>query len=94
MEIKILGSGCAKCNELERATRDVVADLGLDAEITHVTDFAEIVGYGVMTTPALVVDGQVKIAGRVPKPADLARLLQSAGGAGPSGGCDCSGGCC
>ena len=51
--IKILGSGCVKCMELEKATRAAVSELRLDYEIEHVTDFAEIAGYGVMTTPAL-----------------------------------------
>ena len=54
--IKILGSGCVKCMELEKATRAAVSELRLDYEIEHVTDFAEIAGYGVMTTPALVSD--------------------------------------
>jgi small redox-active disulfide protein 2 len=92
--IKILGSGCAKCNELERVTRQAAADLGLPADIEHVSDFAEIVAYGVMSTPALVVDGQVKLAGRVPKVDDVARLLQGASTGATGGGCACSGGCC
>lgn len=94
MEIKILGTGCAKCNELERVTKQAVADLGMRAEVEHVTDFSEIMAYGVMTTPALVVNGQVKVAGRVPKADDVARLLQGAGDAPASGGCGCGSGCC
>lgn len=94
MEIKILGSGCAKCDTLEQTTRKAVETLGLDATIEHVTDFAQIMSFGVMTTPALVVDGQVKVAGRVPSVEDVAKLLQSSAGAADSGGCGCSGGCC
>ena len=56
--IKVLGSGCSKCNALEHAVREALAELGMAAEIDHVTDFAQIAAYGVMTTPALVVDGK------------------------------------
>ncbi len=76
MEIKVLGSGCAKCNLLEQATKEAVAKLGLDAEVQHVTDMGEIMRYGVMSTPALVVDDQVRVAGRVPKVDDIVALLQ------------------
>ena len=75
MEIKVLGSGCAKCNQLEEATRQAVARAGIDAQIEKVTDVVQIMGYGVMTTPALVVDGQVRVAGRVPSVEDIAALL-------------------
>lgn len=76
MEIKVLGTGCAKCNMLEQVTKDAVARLGLDVEVQHVTDMAEIMRYGVMSTPALVVDDQVRLAGRVPKVDDVVALLQ------------------
>jgi len=66
MIIKVLGSGCAKCAKLEDVARQAVAELGLDATVEHVTDMAQIMGYGVMSTPALVVDDKVRIAGRVP----------------------------
>lgn len=75
MEIKVLGSGCAKCNQLEEATKQAVAKAGLDAQVEKVTDMARIMGYGVMTTPALVVDDQVRVAGRVPSVDDLVTLL-------------------
>ena len=78
MEIKVLGSGCAKCNLLEEVTKRAVAETGLDATIEKVTDMAAIVGYGVLTTPALVVDGQVRVAGRVPSIGELAELLTRA----------------
>jgi small redox-active disulfide protein 2 len=76
VEIKVLGTGCAKCNMLEQVTKDAVARLGLDVEVQHVTDMAEIMRYGVMSTPALVVDDQVRLAGRVPKVDDVVALLQ------------------
>jgi small redox-active disulfide protein 2 len=78
VEIKILGSGCAKCNALEQATKEAVAELGLDVEVQHVTDMEEIMRYGVMSTPALVVDDQVRLAGRIPKVDDIISLLSRA----------------
>lgn len=75
MEIKVLGSGCAKCNQLEEATKQATAKAGIDATVEKVTDMAQIMGYGVMTTPALVVDDQVRIAGRVPSVDELVALL-------------------
>ena len=77
MIIKILGPGCNNCVNLERVTRQAVADLGLDAQIEKVTDYAEIMGYGVMSTPGLVVDDKVLVAGRVPTPAKVRELLES-----------------
>ncbi len=78
MEIKVLGTGCTKCNLLEEATRQAVEKAGLDATVEKVTDMAQIMGYGVMTTPALVVDDQVRVAGRVPSVDDLVALLTRA----------------
>lgn len=78
MEIKVLGSGCAKCNLLEEVTKRAVAQAGVDATVEKVTDMVAIMNYGVMTTPALVVDGQVKISGRVPSVDDLVALLTKA----------------
>ena len=75
MIIKVLGPGCANCVTLERVTRRAVTDLGIDATIEKVTDYATIAGYGVMTTPALVVDDQVVVSGRVPTPTALRELL-------------------
>lgn len=65
MIIKILGSGCANCRKLEENTRKAVEELGIDATIEKVTDFKDILAYGVMKTPALVVDEKVKVSGRV-----------------------------
>ena len=78
MQIKILGSGCANCAALERRTREALADLHLSADISKVTDYGDIAGYGVMRTPALVVDEQVLLVGRVPDRATVAGLLTAA----------------
>ena len=75
MDIKILGSGCAKCERLEDATRAASARLGIDPAIEKVTDPAEIASWGVMSTPALVVDDEVVCAGRVPTADEVATLL-------------------
>jgi small redox-active disulfide protein 2 len=77
MIIKVLGPGCNNCVNLERVTREAVADLGLDATIEKVEDFPAIVGYGVMSTPALVVDEQVVVSGRVPGRAEVTALLDA-----------------
>lgn len=74
--VKILGSGCARCNQLEAATRDALQQLGMDAAIDHITDFSQIAAYGVMTTPALVVDGKVVSYGKVLKAEEVIKILQ------------------
>lgn len=74
--VKILGSGCAKCNQLEASTRAALEQLGMDATIDHVTDFTQIAAYGVMTTPALVVDGKVVSYGKVLKTDEVVKILQ------------------
>jgi small redox-active disulfide protein 2 len=76
MEIKVLGSGCAKCNLLEEVAKRAVSQAGIDATVEKVTDVVAIMNYGVMTTPALVVDGQVRLSGRVPSVDDLVALLK------------------
>ena len=75
MIIKVLGPGCTNCINLERVTRQAVADLGIEATIEKVTDYPTIVGYGVMSTPALVVDEQLVLSGRVPTAAAVRDLL-------------------
>ena len=75
MEIKILGTGCAKCKALDKVTREVVEEMKLDATVTKVEDIMEIMTFGVMTTPALVVDGQVVLKGRVPGAGEIKQLL-------------------
>ena len=75
MEIKVLGPGCPKCQKLEKNTKDAVAELGLDAQIGKVTDINEIVNYGVFMTPGLVVDGEVKIVGKVASKDEIKKIL-------------------
>lgn len=75
--IKILGGGCAKCNELEAVVVSALAQLGMDTEVCHVTDFAEIAAYGVMTTPALVIDEKVVCYGRVLKTEEAVNLIKN-----------------
>lgn len=74
--IKVLGSGCSKCNELEKNTKEVLKDLNIDEEIAHIKDFKEIMKYGVMTTPALLVDEKILVSGRVPNIKELKELIQ------------------
>ena len=78
MIIKVLGPGCANCVTLERVTREALSDLGINATVEKVQDFPTIVGYGVLSTPALVVDEQVVVSGRVPRRAEVAALLAAA----------------
>ena len=75
MEIKILGPGCPKCKTLEKLTREVVEQNGINAAVTKVDDIVEIMNYGVMTTPALVIDGKVVVKGRVPSAEEIRRLI-------------------
>ena len=77
MLIKILGSGCAKCNRLEQLTREVVAELGLSATFEHVTEMDKIMAYPIMTTPALVIDEVVRASGRIPGKDEIAGWLRA-----------------
>ncbi|NLY52707.1 MAG: thioredoxin family protein [Firmicutes bacterium] len=77
MNIKVLGSGCAKCNKLEQLVREIVEEEGLDAEVEKVADPSEIINYGVMVTPALVVDERVLFSGIVPDKSKLKEWLSS-----------------
>jgi small redox-active disulfide protein 2 len=74
--VKVLGSGCTKCNQLESNVKEALSQLGMDSEIEHVTDFAQIAAYGVMSTPALVVDGKVVSYGKVLKVEEAITLLK------------------
>ncbi len=78
--IKILGSGCKKCNQLEDATKEALNILGMKDTIDHVQDFAEIAAYGVMSTPALVVDNKVLSYGKVLKAEEIVELIRKARG--------------
>ena len=77
MDIKVLGPGCNNCVTLEARTREALTQLGEDATIDKITDTAQIMGYGVMSTPGLVVDGKVVVSGRVPSVKQLAKLLNA-----------------
>jgi small redox-active disulfide protein 2 len=76
MEIKILGPGCAKCKKTEKIVREVVTGMGIDAQIEKVTDMLKISEYGVIGTPAVVVDGEVKSVGKIPKKESIRSWLQ------------------
>jgi small redox-active disulfide protein 2 len=78
MNVKILGTGCPSCLRLEAVVREVAREKGLSLELDKVTDIAEIMSYGVMSTPGLVVDGQVRSSGRVPPKVEVAALLAAA----------------
>jgi len=78
MEIKILGGGCANCRALEAMAEEAVAQLGIDATVEDVTDYAAIASYGVMRTPALVIDGAVVLSGRVPSREEVRRIIEEA----------------
>jgi len=71
MDIKVLGPGCPKCHETERLVREVVAESSVDAKIEKVTDLMKIAGYGVFGTPAVVVEGEVKSVGKIPKKEEI-----------------------
>lgn len=74
--VKVLGGGCAKCGALEAAVWEALAELGMDTAVDHVTDFAQIAACGVMTTPALMVDGQVVSCGKVLKKEEAKALIR------------------
>lgn len=78
--VKVLGSGCAKCNALEEAAKEALLELGMDGTIDHVTDFTQIAAYGVMSTPALVVDGKVVSFGKVLKKQEVIDILKKVRG--------------
>ncbi len=76
MKIQILGTGCPKCEKTTKAVKEFVEELGLEAEIEKVTDLNEIMKFGVMLTPALAVDGDVKVVGKVPTVDDIKGMLK------------------
>jgi small redox-active disulfide protein 2 len=78
MNIKILGSGCSKCNALENVTKEAVKELGIAATIEHVTDIKKIMEYPIMTTPGLVINEKLVLAGKVPSKAEVTKLLTTA----------------
>jgi len=76
MKLEILGTGCPKCIKLEELARKAASDLGIEAEVKKVKDVKEIMRYGVMITPALVVDGEVKVAGKVPSLEEIKTMIK------------------
>jgi small redox-active disulfide protein 2 len=78
MDIKVLGTGCAKCKAVEKEVKQVLAELGIEAEVEEVKDMAEIMHYKVMMTPGLAIDGKVVSSGHVPSKADIRKLIEAA----------------
>jgi small redox-active disulfide protein 2 len=78
LKVEILGTGCTKCKTLEELVKETIDSLGLDAEVIKVTDINKIIEYGVMLTPALVIDGKVRVAGRLPSRQEVEDQLRDA----------------
>ncbi len=78
MKIEVLGTGCKNCKALEAATAQALEHLDMDVPIDKVTDYGEIVAYGVMSTPALAIDGEVRTTGRVPSVREISEILAGA----------------
>lgn len=78
MIIKVLGSGCKKCEVLTNNTKTAIEEMGIEAEVIKVTDFKEIMAFGVMSTPTLVIDEEVVSVGKVLKPKEIGKLLKKA----------------
>lgn len=75
MEIKVLGPGCAKCSKTEKLVQEVLKETGVDANVEKVSDMMQIASYGVFGTPSVIVDGEVKCQGKVPKKDDIKKWL-------------------
>ncbi len=75
MRIEVLGTGCVKCSKLCEAVKEAVSQSGRDAEVVKVSDLTEIMKRGVVVTPALAIDGEVKISGKVPKTGEIVRMM-------------------
>jgi small redox-active disulfide protein 2 len=78
MEIKVLGPGCAKCQQTEKVVKEAVTEAGISAEVEKVTDMMKIAGFGVFGTPAVVINGEVKSVGSIPKKEDIRKWLAAA----------------
>ena len=78
MKIKVLGPGCARCHQLKQTTREVVKELGIDTDIEEVKDIIKIMEYPILTTPGLVIDGQLVSTGRVPTKAEVTQFIANA----------------
>jgi small redox-active disulfide protein 2 len=77
MEITIVGTGCAKCNKLEEITREAVRELNIDAQVNKMTDINEIAKTGILMTPGLIIDGKVKLSGKLPSKNDVIKLIKA-----------------
>jgi small redox-active disulfide protein 2 len=77
MEIKVLGPGCAKCQQTEKVVKEAVAEAGISAEVEKVTDMMKITGFGVFGTPAVVINGEVKSVGKIPKKDEIKKWLSA-----------------
>jgi small redox-active disulfide protein 2 len=80
VKIEVLGSGCRKCMNLYESAKTAVEEMGLDAAVEKVTDMMTIISYGVMSTPALVIDGQVVSSGRIPSKEEIVKMLRDRSG--------------
>ena len=78
MKIKVLGPGCAKCHQLEQTTKEVIKELGIDAEFDYVKDIKKIMEYPILTTPGLVIDENLVCSGRVPSKAEVTTFITTA----------------
>ena len=76
MKIEILGTGCPKCKKLNQLAEEAIKELGVSAEIIKVTDINKMIDYGVMVTPALVIDGEVKVAGKIPSKVEIINWIE------------------
>jgi small redox-active disulfide protein 2 len=78
MEIKVLGPGCSKCHQTEKVVKEAIAETGVSADVEKVTDMMKIAGYGVFGTPAVVINGEVKSVGKIPKKDEIKKWLAAA----------------
>lgn len=92
MKISVLGTGCPKCKKLAETAEVAAQQLGVDFELEKVTDINDIMGFGVMMTPALAIDGKVVLTGKVPSVEETKKLLSGNAGDAPAADCGC--GCC
>jgi small redox-active disulfide protein 2 len=78
MNFKILGTGCARCNQLENLTKEVLKEMGVEAHIDHVKDIKKIMEYPILTTPGLVINEELVLSGRVPSKAEMTKIITTA----------------
>ena len=78
LTIKVLGSGCANCKRVEQIVRKIITDMGIEAEVVKVTEYADIMAYNVMSTPGLVINEKIVSTGRIPAPAEVTTWLTNA----------------